>query len=147
MKLLIDHGADVNEADNYGSTTLHVLLVMHRNSVRCTHGFHNGELELSEEDWHTWPVRAPIAELFLTMNLIRLLVANGGNIYAENSKGHSPLSLVLDTVLKADMIFLTRRPLLLFLDAVGAAGDIKGNESLQRMTGNSDLVRYLVKSL
>ena len=144
MKSLIEHGANVNAADNYGSTPLHILLVQHRNSVRCTHGFHNGELELSEEDWHTWPVRAPIAELFLTMNLIRLLVANGGNIYAENSKGHTPLSLVQDPALKTDMVFLTRRALLLFFEAICIA-DIEHSDSLQRVAASADLVRYLAK--
>ena len=145
--MLIDHGADVNEADNYGSTPLHVLLVMHTNTRDFRESLRKGELELLEEDWHTWPVRAPHAEFSLTMDLIRLLVANGGNIYAENSKGHTPLSLVHDPALKIDMRFLTRRALLLFLEGVCIAEDLRNHSSLQRVAESADLVRYLVESL
>ena len=142
--MLIDHGADVNAADNYGSTPLHILLVQHRNSVRCTHGFHNGELELSEEDWHTWPVSVPRENAALVRELIRLLVSYGGNINAQNSRGLSPLSLAQDPALKADMVFLTRRALLLFFEAVCIA-DIKHSNAFQRVATSTDLVRYLAK--
>ena len=133
-------------ADNYGSTPLHILLVIHRNSITNDNGFHNGELELSREDWHTWPESVPRENAALVRDLIRLLVANGGDIYAENSKGYTPLSLVQDPGLKADFVFLTRRPLLLFFEAVCMA-DLKSIDSIRRAAANVDIRRYIVECL
>ena len=101
-----------------------------------------GELELSKEDWHTWPMYSPRANPSLVRELIRLLVANGGNIYAENSKGHTPLSLARDPALKTDMVFLTRRALLVFFEAICIA-DIEHSDAFQRVAASADLVRYL----
>ena len=77
--------------------------------------------------------------------MIRLLVSHGGCIYAENSKGQSPLSLVADQTIRAEMIFLTRRPLLLFLEAVSLFEGVEFDDSLRRVAGNSDLVRLTTK--
>ena len=142
MKSLIELGANVNAADNYGSTPLHILLVIHRNTTTKNNGFHNGELELSKEDWHTWPKYSPRANPSLVRELILLLVANGGDIYAENSKGYTPLSLVQDPALKTDMVFLTRRALLVFFEAICIA-DIEHSNAFQRVAASADLVRYL----
>ena len=71
-----------------------------------------------------------------------LLVSNGGDIHAEISIGLTPLSLVTDPAAKAEMVFLTRRPLLLFFEAV--AEDIDTSRPLRRVAGNSDLIRELI---
>ena len=77
--------------------------------------------------------------------MIGLLVSHGACIYAENSKGQSPLSLVADQTIRAEMIFLTRRPLLLFLEAVSLSEGVEFDDSLRRVAGNSDLVRLTTK--
>ena len=76
-------------------------------------------------------------------DVVRLLVCNGGDIYAENAEGKTPLGLVTNPALKADMVFLTRRPLLLFLEAVCVAEDLQS--SLRRLAESSDLLRYMVR--
>ena len=77
--------------------------------------------------------------------MVKLLVSNGGDIYAESFKGLSPLSLVSDPTVRAEMIFLTRRPLLLFLEAVCLSEGVEFDISLHRVAGNSDLVRLTTK--
>lgn len=72
------------------------------------------------------------------------MVSIGGNIYAENSKGYTPLSLVRDPALKADMVFLTRRSSLIFFEAICAANGLKNTAALQRIAANTDLGRYIV---
>ena len=73
-----------------------------------------------------------------------MLVSNGGNIYAENSKGFSPLSLVRNKTLRADMVFLTRKPLLLLFAAISITNHLKHSNALQRVAENIDLRRYIV---
>ena len=101
VELLINLGADVNAKDKYGSTPLHVLLACLWNS--------DSALELSEEDWHYLPLPFFSDYPARTTDIIRLLVPKGGNIYTENSKGHTPLSLVQDPALKLEMVSLTKR--------------------------------------
>ena len=77
--------------------------------------------------------------------LIRLLVVYCADIhFAENSNGCTPLFLIDDKALKADMVFLTRRPLLLFFEAASFSDDSDTSRSLRRMAGNPDLVRVVI---
>lgn len=135
-ELLINLGADVNAIDNLGSTPVHVLLAFLGNVTSA--------IELLEEDWDNPPVSLASSLPALAMDLTRLMVSNGGNIHAENSTDHSPLSLVPDQALRTDMIFFSRRSLLLFFCAVCAVDDLKNNVSLQRIAGNIDVRRYIV---
>ena len=73
-----------------------------------------------------------------------MLVSNGGDVYEENSSGKSPLCLVTDAAVIADMLFLTRRPLLFFLKAVCVAKDLTNTRSLLRVAESSDLAREIV---
>ena len=66
-------------------------------------------------------------------------------MYAEYCKGYSLLSLVRDPALKADMVFLTRRALLLFLMGICAARDVTNSRPLRRMAESSDVVRCITK--
>ena len=77
--------------------------------------------------------------------MIKQLVSNGGDIYVKNSKGLSPLSLAADPTVRAEMIFLSRRPLLLFLEAVCLSEGVECDDSLRRVAGNIDLVRLTIK--
>ena len=105
--------------------------------------YHISVLELSREDWIASP-RLPASDPVLALYLLESLVSYGGNIYAENSKGYSPLSLIKDATLKADMVYLTRRPLLLFLEAVCVADELTNNKSFRRVAENSDLTNFIV---
>ena len=133
-ELLIKLGADVNAKDNLGSTPLHVMLALLEER--------RSDLGLSEEDWHSLPPSVSLGRT-KSNDLIRWLVSNGCNIYAENSKGHTPLSLVRDPALKADMMYLTRRPLLIVFEAVCVADDLKHSGALQRVAASTDLGRYI----
>ena len=86
----------------------------------------------------------PAYDPVLALYLLKLLVSNGGNIYAENSMGYSPLSLIKDAALKADMVYQTRRSLLLFLEAVCVTDDHTNNKSFQRVAENSDLTNFIL---
>ena len=66
---------------------------------------------------------------------------SGADIHAEDSSGRTPLSLVTDPAVKAELVFLTRRPLLLFLEAVSASDDVNISRSFRRVAENSDLLR------
>ena len=77
--------------------------------------------------------------------MIKLLVFHGGDIYAENSEGESPLSLESASAVRADMIFLSRRPLLLFLEAVCLSESEECEGPLRRVAEKSDLVRLTTK--
>ena len=79
------------------------------------------------------------------MDLIRSFVSKGGNIHAENSKGHTPLSMVQDPMLKSDMVYITRRSLLLFFEAVSAADVQENPRSLARVAGSTDLKGYIMR--
>lgn len=126
----------MNAADKYGSTPLHVMVACLKRSA--------SELQLSKEDWNYWPLRFSTTRPLLTMDLIRMLVSTGGNIYAVNSKNHTTLSMVRGADLKHDMVFLTRRPLLHFFEAVSFADDLPNNPSLLRVAANNDLIGYIV---
>ena len=112
-------------------------------------------LELLEEDFDRWPMFFPdcvpsIQLLRVLVNLIELLVSSGGNIYAQNSKGHTPLSLAKgNPALKADMVYRTRRALLLFFEAVSKCmtADLVKCMSFQQVANNIDLGRYIVRFL
>ena len=78
------------------------------------------------------------------MDLIRSVVSKGGNIHAENSKGQTPLSMVRDPILKSDMVYMTRRSLLLVFEAVCTAKGLKANRAHQRVAGSTDVRRNIV---
>ena len=163
MKLLIELGADVNAADKYGSTVLHVMAACLKNSIREDEDFddevnddeeddgnyerHTSDVELSQEDWCDWPVYLGTNNASLTKDLIRYVVSMGGNVQAVNSKGHTPLSLVRDTALKSDIVFLTRRPLLHFFEAICIAEGLEGSRALQRVAENFDVMGHIVTFL
>ena len=132
---LIELGANVNAADNRGSTPLHVLLACLGKSTLA--------IELLEEEWDRWPVPFTSPDPKPTRYLIRLLVSNCGNIYAENSKGHSPSSMTRDSDLKADMVFFTRRSLVLVFEAVNIAEDLENSYALKRVAASTDLTRFI----
>ena len=78
-----------------------------------------------------------------TTDIVRLLILNGGDIHSKNLGGKTPLCFVEAPDLKADMVFLTRRPLLFLLEAICIAEDLQS--SLRRLAENTDLMRYIVK--
>ena len=161
VELFISRGADINAIDKHGSTPLHVIAVCLKNSAKDRENADNGSddgeedefhstsaLELSKKDWSFWPIRFSTPDIALAMDIIRSLVSNGGNIYAENSKGHTPLSLVKDTALQTDMMFLTRRSLLLFFEAVCITDDLRANcKSFRRVAENADLGSCIARFL
>ena len=135
VTLLIELGADVNAADNRGSTPLHVLLACLEVS--------DWMIELLKEEWDRWPVSFAFSDPDLTRSLVELLVSLGGSIYAENSKGHSPVSMAKDATLKRDMVFFTRRSLLLVFEAVNIAEDLENSYTLKRVAASTDLTRFI----
>ena len=146
LKVFLMLGADVNTVDNHGSTPLHVITLCLANSAyewRFS-DVESGEedtgvirdtkaLDLSQGDWIYLPPCFSTQDPYLTKKNIRLLVSQGGNIYAKNSMGCTPMSLVRDKYLKADVLFLTRRSLLLFFEAVCIADDLACYDSFQRV--------------
>ena len=153
---MVGRGADINAVDAHGTTPLHAMVICLRNTNRrdddedevyneeSSRLFCNSELECIEENWFHWPVRFCSPKPLLVKALIRLLVFNGGNIYAENSKDHTPLSLVTDSALQCDMLYLTRKPLLNLLAVLYTCDDHKRSDPLHRLAENSDLRRAIV---
>ena len=82
-----------------------------------------------------------IAAQISNVDIVKLLTSKGANIHVEDSNGISPLSLITDPALKADMVFLTRRPLLLFFEAVTVSDDVNISRSFRQVAENSDLMR------
>ena len=80
----------------------------------------------------------------LRIDLIRLLVCNGSDIYAEDASGKAPLHLVKDPSVKAEMVFQARKSLLLFLEAVCVTEELTNSRSLRRVAESSDMVRHIV---
>ena len=78
------------------------------------------------------------------LNLIRLLISYGADIHAEDWGGSTPLSRVIDPAVMVEMILLTRRPLLLFFNAVSVSEDLSISRSLRRVAEIPDLVRGVV---
>jgi ankyrin repeat protein len=75
MQLLLDHGADVNAKDHYGSTPLH-------------HSSFRNEGLREDEDY---PVR-----MKGSVEGARLLLEHGANIDAEDNKGDTPFLVALE---------------------------------------------------
>ena len=80
----------------------------------------------------------------LRIDLIRLLVCNGSDIYTEDASGKAPLHLVRDPRTKTEMVFQVRKPLLLFLEAVCVTEELTNSHSLRRVAESSDMVRHVV---
>ena len=135
--------------DKHGSIPLHVIVVCLKNSAedRGLSDHTTSALELSKGDWSFWPIRFSAPDIAQAKEVIRSLVSNGGNIYAENSKGHTPLSLVRDAALQTDMVYLTRGSLLLFFEAVCTADGPTHNNSFRRVAVNTDLGRCIARFL
>lgn len=136
-EVLIKLGADINAKDNHGSSPLLVMLACleHRRSA----------LVLPKEDWLR--LRVDSYKLSLKLGFIGWLVSHGGDIYVENSTGFTPLSLTMYRDLRRDMIFLTRRSLLVVFVAVTIADGPKRNHALTRVAGNPDLGRHIAEFL
>ena len=137
--LFIKLGADVNAMDKYGSTPLHVSVASLNN---CP-----SDLELSAED-SIWRMRRrSLKNTTPTFDFIRWIVSLGCDIYAENFKGRTPPSLLSNVALRRDMMYHTRRSLLLFFKGVSIADDLKHIDALQRVAENYDMHRYIVELL
>ena len=80
----------------------------------------------------------------LRIDLIRLLVCSGSDIYAEDANGKAPLYFVTYPRTKTEMVFQARKSLLLFLEAVCVAGVLTNSRSLRRVAESSDMVRHMV---
>ena len=80
----------------------------------------------------------------LRIDLIRLLVCSGSDIYAEDANGKAALNLGYDPSIKTEMVFQARKPLLHFLEAVCVTEELTNSRSLRRVAESSDMVRHIV---
>ena len=80
----------------------------------------------------------------LKIDLFRLLVCNGSDVYAEDASGEAPLHLVKDPNIKTEMVLQARKPLLLFLEAVCVTEMLTSSRPLRRVAEISDMVRHIV---
>ena len=96
-EVLIKLGADVNAANDRGSTPLHVRLGYVFKSSKGT-GMDCLSSTLFPRDFIT-----------RTMEIILMLVSNGGDIYAENLNGCTPLSLVAGLTADANILIQRAR--------------------------------------
>lgn len=81
---------------------------------------------------------------YLKTGIIQMLISYGADIHAKDANGVTPLSLVTHPALKAEVIFIPRRSLVLFFEAMSVADDLKNQDSLFRVAGNAFLARYIV---
>ena len=70
-------------------------------------------------------------------DLIQLLISNGADIHAED----------WDPAVRAELAFLSRRPLLFFFKAVSVSEDRTISRSFRGLTQNPDLVIEIVTFL
>ena len=85
-------------------------------------------------------VRAP----YFNIKVLHFILRRGGDIYATEIDGETPFSNTADPVLRGEMLFIVRRPLLLFFESIARADGLKCSELLEKLVCNKDLTRNTV---